>query len=1302
MTDSEPTTPAPGSAAPTPTRTPTPAPAPGREPSGRGGAGRARPAAGLARQPVVRSVLARVRRISRHPRARTLAGLVDRGLVRVAGRPVLLPAPKVSVIVPIYNVEAYLDECLHSIRAQTETDLEIVVVDDGSPDGSLAIAQRHARQDPRVVIVRQANAGLGAARNTGVRRARGRFLTFVDSDDLLPPQALRQLLGRARGQQLVVGALLRFDERSRWTPRWVHVLHARELRGITIADHPALVRNNYSVGKLFRRSWWLEQDRWFREGVAYEDQPLITELYGLADALAVVPEVVYEYRRREDGSSISQQTATLADLEARVDAWHASWQSLRRSVPEVVFHAWLVTLFDVHFHWYLESPSIVDPAYWSRLREAVVELSDDAGPGVWRETMPHRRVLIEFARRDRPDLIQAWGEQAGNKLWMFPSRVVEDGVLLDLPFRGDPGLGLPDSLFTLHRSQLRLTQSLHQLSWSAPDGAPSRGTAGPDPAAEAVLRLRGWAGIRYVDTTEHPVAVEVALVHRRTGAELRVADDPSRPGHERPVQPPPNDDRSAGYLGAGYDVELPVGRWLSGLDVKDRDAFDLVLTVRAAGFEVTEPVSEVSKRAGAAALVAGPAPRGVLSAELVEHVALTLGYERLPVEIDDVDVTGRTVSGRVRSLGKLGPDDLEAVLATPTGPAAIGVGPVRAALDAGEDGSRFTLTLPEAPTPAGLTGWRIRVLDRKGRRLHARHLAPETTETTAVGVRGTLAAAPTRWGRFGLVERVPGLVLEAVGTAGAESFPVRLGLDAGADLAGPDALDDVVAFLANSKGRGAAVPLVRDARGWTAEVPLHRRSWRFGDLALPSSTYQLAAEHADGTRVPVRVDPGLRTGMPLPVRSAEPGAEEPDVEAALTPEATVPLPRVRITQAPRGAPEVKIERPLAPAESTNHAQRRLLERYGPGRATQPLRRAVLFHSYFGEQAVCNGVGVHRELLRRGADLDIFWGVRDGSVAVPEGGIPVVWGSTAWYELITTARYYLDNMFQPLWHHKTPGQVLMQTFHGYPFKTMGLPLWRQTGLSQERIDSYARRAAEWDYLVSPAGYATPLLQRDFGYDGEVLEVGYPRNDVLNSADAGPLRTAVRSSLGLEPGQRAVLYAPTFRDYLSTDGHTAALVDFLDLDRLTAALPDVVVLVRGHAFNARVAARVGDRERVVDVTDYPEVADLYLAADAVIADYSSLRFDFGVTGKPMIFHVPDLDLYEETRGWLFDFAGSAPGPLVRTTDEVVEALADLPRVVEEHAPAYADFRSRFLELEDGHASARLVDAVFVPRGDAPAAD
>ena len=189
--------------------------------------------------------------------------------------------------------------------------------------------------------------------------------------------------------------------------------------------------------------------------------------------------------------------------------------------------------------------------------------------------------------------------------------------------------------------------------------------------------------------------------------------------------------------------------------------------------------------------------------------------------------------------------------------------------------------------------------------------------------------------------------------------------------------------------------------------------------------------------------------------------------------------------------------------------------------------------------------------------------------------------------------------------------------------------------------------------------------------------------------------MREGLGIHPDQTVLLYAPTFRDEMAQDDSKASMVDFLDIPRLASTLgEEFVLLVRGHAFNARVDARVGSRGNVLDVTDYPNVADLCLASDAAILDYSSLRFDYALTGKPMIFMVPDLEQYTETsRGSLFEYEPTAPSPHVKTTSEVVTAARDLPSVRRDYADEYAAFKTEFLDLDDGHATERLVDRVFM---------
>ena len=102
--------------------------------------------------------------------------------------------PLVSVIVPVYRVENYLRTCIDSILAQTYSDLEVILVDDGSPDGCPAICDEYAKQDARVRVIHQKNAGLSAARNAGLDLCQGEYITFIDSDDFVHPRFVELLL----------------------------------------------------------------------------------------------------------------------------------------------------------------------------------------------------------------------------------------------------------------------------------------------------------------------------------------------------------------------------------------------------------------------------------------------------------------------------------------------------------------------------------------------------------------------------------------------------------------------------------------------------------------------------------------------------------------------------------------------------------------------------------------------------------------------------------------------------------------------------------------------------------------------------------------------------------------------------------------------------------------------------------------------------------------------------------------------------------------------------------------------------
>lgn len=241
--------------------------------------------------------------------------------------------PLVSVVVPAYDVAAYLPACLDSLLAQTHRNLEVVVVDDGSPDVSGAIAEEYAGRDDRVRVVHIENRGLGGARNEGLRHVRGDVIGFADSDDVVPPGAVAALVGQLRrtGADLVTGDVARLEgaagSEQLHPIRWMRRLH-KDRSAVVIEQQPELLGDVFAWNKLFRREFWEGAGLSWPEGLRYEDQPAMTEAYVRARRIGVVPDVVYHWRIRDDGSSITQQRASLQDLEDR-------WTTKRMSLATV-------------------------------------------------------------------------------------------------------------------------------------------------------------------------------------------------------------------------------------------------------------------------------------------------------------------------------------------------------------------------------------------------------------------------------------------------------------------------------------------------------------------------------------------------------------------------------------------------------------------------------------------------------------------------------------------------------------------------------------------------------------------------------------------------------------------------------------------------------------------------------------------------------------------------------------------------------------------------------------------------------
>lgn len=216
-----------------------------------------------------------------------------------------MPTPMATVVVPVYNTACWLQEALDSIDQQEcRSDLEVILVDDGSTDESPQISQRYARSAPAARYVRQQNAGLGAARNHGMRLATGRYLAFLDSDDIYPPRALDTLIQTAEAEQadIAIGDLQGFPPRP--SPIWRReiIIGPRVIRSLDEA--PDIVGSPSACNKMFRRELVERHRATFSEGTAFEDVLFTLPLMLRADRIALTPQLVYLYRQRGDGSSI--------------------------------------------------------------------------------------------------------------------------------------------------------------------------------------------------------------------------------------------------------------------------------------------------------------------------------------------------------------------------------------------------------------------------------------------------------------------------------------------------------------------------------------------------------------------------------------------------------------------------------------------------------------------------------------------------------------------------------------------------------------------------------------------------------------------------------------------------------------------------------------------------------------------------------------------------------------------------------------------------------------------------------------
>jgi CDP-glycerol glycerophosphotransferase len=494
-------------------------------------------------------------------------------------------------------------------------------------------------------------------------------------------------------------------------------------------------------------------------------------------------------------------------------------------------------------------------------------------------------------------------------------------------------------------------------------------------------------------------------------------------------------------------------------------------------------------------------------------------------------------------------------------------------------------------------------------------------------------------------------------------------------FADPEDRPNRLVLHCSRSGEEHEVPLTWEANRFTAALTPARLPVFGTDLPLAAGVWDLVAPTRSGS-VAVVVE---RAAIPALPEWRRVGTHEFEIGVHQT-DALQLYSRTALSEDERGG----------------HAQRLLQMNDYPVYLRSGLSDVVVFDSYNASQYSCNPRALYEELAKRRPDLECVWVSRDGQFVVEGEARTVQAGTREHYRTLARARCIVTNYGAPQWFAKREGQTYLQTWHGTPLKRLAYDLKEMPYRRTEKLDWIQREVPRWDYLLSPSPFATQVMRHAFHYSGQVLETGYPRNDVMSTPEWQRVGADIRKRLGIPEGKKVVLYAPTWRD---DEHHAPERRGFhleLDVETMRRVLgEDHVLLLRAH-YLITDRAHVPSDDFVMDVTRYPDIADLYMAADVLVTDYSSAMFDYAVLGRPMVFYTYDLERYRDhVRGLYIDLETEAPGPLVATSEEVAEAVREAPNAEDAYSDRYDRFFVKYCPHDDGEASARVIDHVFGER-------
>lgn len=375
--------------------------------------------------------------------------------------------------------------------------------------------------------------------------------------------------------------------------------------------------------------------------------------------------------------------------------------------------------------------------------------------------------------------------------------------------------------------------------------------------------------------------------------------------------------------------------------------------------------------------------------------------------------------------------------------------------------------------------------------------------------------------------------------------------------------------------------------------------------------------------------------------------------------------------------------------------------------TIPVKKdVILFESSVGRAYAGNPKYIYEELVKRGYDKNRYhciWSLNDPKTPMPGNCIKIKRMGVKYIYYLAVSGFWIFDGRHPRFFRKRRSTYYIQTWHGTPLKKLALDLQVLDMGGNKDIDMYKyyfrQNVKQWDCLLSQNEYSTNIFRKAFEYNGLILQVGYPRNDILVNENNTPTISIYKRKYAVPAEKKIILYAPTWRDnQYNQKGNYKFIVPFNIKNLYSKIGSNSVLLIKKH-YLVDDKLDIEAPEFLFQFDSNTDIQELLLISDILITDYSSVMFDYSILDRPIIYYVHDIEEYQhQLRGFYFDLEQYAPGPIIKSEEQLCSLLerlvndeSNLIKFKSSYHKKLEEFRRKFNHEDSGSSSNKVIEFI-----------